>query len=128
MKDKMSDIHTNEADGIQSFLMEKITQLENELKELKKEKEMNNSELVEKAVEAAQAPAQPQRAIPYGPVPMSWNISQGSSSEGPIVILSVQTPMGDQVFFVNPAVGKQLGEALIKMSSASESGLVLPGA
>lgn len=86
-----------------------------------------NDELLKQAAEAAQqAPAQPTRAVPYGPVPMSWNVSQGHSSDGPIVIISVMTPEGDKVFFLKPEIGKQLGEALVKMSSASDSGLILP--
>lgn len=88
---------------------------------------MNDADLVKQAVEAAQqAPQAPQRPVPYGPVPMSWNVSQGQSSDGPIVVISVQTPEGDKVFFLQPAIGKQLGEALVKMSTATDSGLILP--
>lgn len=88
---------------------------------------MNDKELLKQAVEAAQqAPQQPVRPVPYGPVPMSWNVSQGQGSEGPIVVVQVQTPEGDKVFFLAPSIAKQIGEAIIKMSSASESGLLLP--
>src|ERR1041384_1992568 len=107
----MSDIHTNEPDGVHTFLVEKIKKLEKELKALK-ENTMNDADLVKQAAAAAQAPAPPQRPIPYGPVPMSWNISQANSQEGQLVVISVMTPMGDQVFFLKPEVGKQLGEAL----------------
>lgn len=89
---------------------------------------MNDSELVKQAVEAAsQAPAVPQRAVPYGPVPMSWNVSQTQSNEGQtLVVIHIQTPEGDKVFFLAPSVGKQLGDAIVKMSSAADSGLIIP--
>jgi len=88
---------------------------------------MNDADILKRAAEvAAQAPATPGRAIPYAPVPMSWNVSQGQSSEGPIIVISVQTPEGDKVFFLQPSIGKQLGEALVRLSSASDSGLILP--
>ena len=89
---------------------------------------MNDTDLVKQAVEAAkQAPTVPQRAVPYGPVPMSWNVSQAQTNEGhPVVVIQIQTPEGDKVFFIQPAIGKQIGEALIKLSTASDSGLILP--
>lgn len=92
------------------------------------ENTMNDAELIEKAVEAAQqAPQVPQRAVPFGPVPMSWNISQGNNNEGqPIVVIHVATPEGDKVFFLQPSIAKKIGEALVKQGSASESGLIIP--
>lgn len=66
------------------------------------------------------------RSIPYGPVPMAWQVSQGQSPEGLLIVLHIQTPEGDKVFFLQPDHGKQLGEALIRLSSASDSGLILP--
>lgn len=90
---------------------------------------MNDADLVRKAVAAAeQAPPVQTRAVPYGPVPMSWNVSQAQTNEGqPVVVIQVQTPEGDKVFFLQPSIGKQIGEALIKLSTASDSGLILPG-
>lgn len=66
------------------------------------------------------------REVPYSPVPMSWNISQGRRGEEDdlVVIIKVITPEGDKVFFLEPSFGKNLGEALIKMSEASEKGIV----
>lgn len=88
---------------------------------------MNDAELVKKAVEAAsQAPSTPSRAVPFGPVPMSWNVSQGQSNEGPVVVIHIQTPEGDKVFFLEPSIGKQIGEALVQLSSATNNGLILP--
>ena len=90
---------------------------------------MSDADLVRRAVEAAaEAPPVPTRAVPYGPVPMSWNVSQAQTNEGlPVVVIQIQTPEGDKVFFIQPAIGKQIGEALIKLSTASDSGLILPG-
>lgn len=68
----------------------------------------------------------PQRAVPYGPVPMSWSISQANSSGGPIVVIGVQTPMGDTVLFLEPKIAKQVGEAIIRFSIASENNLIIP--
>lgn len=89
---------------------------------------MSDSELVEQAVQAAtQAPPVSSRAVPYAPVPMSWNISQAKTNEGqPVVVIQIQTPEGDKVFFVQPDIGKQLGEALVRFSSAADSGLIIP--
>lgn len=92
---------------------------------------MNDAELVRKAVEAAaaevQTPQVPQRAVPFGPVPMSWNISQGNNNEGqPIVVIHVATPEGDKVFFLQPSIAKQIGEALVKQSTLAETGLIIP--
>ena len=86
-----------------------------------------NDELLKQAAEAASQVQQPVRAVPYGPVPMSWNISQAQGPEGQLVVIHVQTPEGDKVFFLQPSMGKQIGEALIKLSTASDSGLILPG-
>lgn len=93
----------------------------------KKDNEMNN-DLVQQAVEAAtQAPVAPARPVPFGPVPMSWNVSQAQTNEGQqLVVVSVMTPEGDKVFFLQPSVAKQIGDAILKMSSASDSGLILP--
>lgn len=91
---------------------------------------MSDADLVQKAVEAAQQAQQapvPQRAVPFGPVPMSWNISQGNSNEGqPIVVVHVATPEGDKVFFLAPGIAKQIGEALVKQSTLAETGLIIP--
>lgn len=88
---------------------------------------MNDADLLKQAVQAAQqAPAQPQRAVPFGPVPMSWNISQAQATEGMVVVVHVATPEGDKVFFLNPTIAKQIGEAMIKQSSLAESGLIVP--
>lgn len=94
----------------------------------KKDNEMNDTDLVKKAVEAAtQEPAAPARPVPFGPVPMSWNVSQAQTNEGqPLVVVSVMTPEGDKVFFLQPSIAKQIGDAILKMSSASDSGLILP--
>lgn len=93
----------------------------------KKDNEMNN-DLVQQAVEAAsQAPVAPARPVPYGPVPMSWNVSQAQTNEGqPLVVISIMTPEGDKIFFLQPSIAKQIGEAVLKMSSAADSGLILP--
>lgn len=90
---------------------------------------MSDSDLVKRAVEAAQqVPSVQPRPVPYGPVPMSWNVSQAQTNEGhPVVVVQIQTPEGDKVFFIQPSIGKQIGEALIKLSTASDSGLLLPG-
>lgn len=84
---------------------------------------MNEAEPVKMA---AETPPPPGRAVPYAPVPMSWSISQGNSSNGPVVVVSIQTPEGDKVFFIDPEIGKQIGEAIVKFSTASDSGLILP--
>lgn len=130
------DVHTNEEDGVHSYLVDRIRQLEEELKSyvpiVQEENEtmgtevLNNEETVEETTDVAppQEPTTPTRAVPYGPVPMSWNISHGQSDNGPVIVLSVQTPEGDKVFFLTPSVGTQLGEALVKLSSAAESDTV----
>ena len=64
------------------------------------------------------------RAIPFAPVPMSWRISQGRNGEQLLVIVNIQTPEGDKVFFLESTMGKQLGDAIIKMSEASEQGVI----
>lgn len=89
---------------------------------------MNDTDLVKQAIEAAsQAPQVPQRAVPFGPVPMSWNISQGNNNEGqPIVVIHIATPEGDKVFFLQPAIAKQIGEALVKQSTLADTGLIIP--
>lgn len=87
-----------------------------------------NNDLVQQAVEAAsQAPVAPARPVPYGPVPMSWNVSQAQTNEGqPLVVISIMSPEGDKIFFLQPSIAKQIGEAVLKMSSAADSGLILP--
>ena len=65
--------------------------------------------------------AETPRAVPYGPVPMSWTISQGSSSNGPIVVITVQTPSGDTSYFVVADVARQIGEALIQHAQNIEN-------
>lgn len=88
---------------------------------------MSDADLVQKAVLAAQqAPQQPQRQIPFGPVPMSWNISQAQSSGGTVVVVLVATPEGDKVFFLQPDMAKQIGEAILKQGSLAETGLIVP--
>lgn len=93
----------------------------------KKDNEMND-DLVKQAVEAAtQTPVAPARPVPFGPVPMSWNVSQAQTNEGQqLVVVSVMTPEGDKVFFLQPPIAKQIGDAILKMSSAADSGLILP--
>lgn len=60
----------------------------------------------------------PVRPVPFGPVPMSWNVSRGQNENGdPVVIIQVATPEGDKVFFLTAEVGKQLGEAITKIST-----------
>lgn len=88
---------------------------------------MNDSDLVKQAVESAQqASAVPQRPVPYGPVPMSWNISTAQTSESTVVVVQIATPEGDKVFFLAPGIAKQIGEAIMKQSSVAETGLILP--
>jgi hypothetical protein len=55
---------------------------------------------------------------------MSFSIYQSQGSEGMLVRLSIQTQEGDKVFFLEPATGKQLGEALLAMSEASANGIL----
>ena len=86
-----------------------------------------NDELLKKVVEAAeQTPEAPQRPVPFGPVPMSWNISQGSNGQQSFVVIHVATPEGDKVFFIEPNIAKQIGDAIVKQASLAESGLILP--
>lgn len=89
---------------------------------------MNDADLLKQAVEAAQQapPAPPARQIPFGPVPMSWNISQAQASEGVVIAVHIQTPEGDKVFFLAPSIGKQIGEALVHQSTLAETGLIVP--
>jgi hypothetical protein len=84
---------------------------------------MNDTDTVNEAVETTnQTLSAPQRAVPYSPVAMSWNISQGSSAEGPLVVVQIATPEGDKVFFLHPSIAKQIGEAILTQSSLAESG------
>lgn len=86
-----------------------------------------NDELLKQAVEEAeQTPAAPQRQVPYGPVPMSWNISTAQTSESTVVVVQIATPEGDKVFFLAPGIAKQIGDAIIKQSSVAETGLIIP--
>lgn len=58
------------------------------------------------------------KKIPYGPVPMIWNISQVKGSDGnPLIAVHIQTAEGDKNFFVNPSVALQIGEAINKLST-----------
>lgn len=58
------------------------------------------------------------KKVPYGPVPMIWNISQVKGSDGnPLIAVNIQTAEGDKIFYVNPSVALQIGEAIIKLST-----------
>lgn len=90
---------------------------------------MNQEEILKRAAEMATNPqtqAQPPQ-MPLGPVPMNWNIAQAQGPEGLLIVVSVQTQQGNTVFFLEPETGKKIGDALTRLSTAADSGLVLPG-
>lgn len=89
---------------------------------------MNQEEILKRAADiAANDRVQQPPQMPLGPVPMNWNIAQAQGPEGLLIVISVQTQQGNSVFFLEPDTGKKIGEALTRLSTAADSGLVLPG-
>lgn len=83
---------------------------------------MNQEEILKQAAQVASS--QPQ--MPVGPIPMNWSIAQAQGPNGLLIVVGIQTQQGNSVFFLEPDIGKKLGEALTRLSSAAETGLVIP--
>lgn len=93
------------------------------------EQKMMKEEILKQAEELATAAPQEQQQptpVPFGPVPMTWNLSQVQSSNGSLVVITVQTPQGNNIFFLDPNLAKQLAEAISKMSTMASTGLIIP--
>jgi hypothetical protein len=68
---------------------------------------------------------QPQ--MPVGPVPTMVNVAQAMAGDGQqLVMLTVSTPVGSAVYFLDGAAAVQIGNALCHAGKASAANLVLP--
>lgn len=57
--------------------------------------------------------------VPLTPVPTVISVAQGTGADGqPWVLMFFDTPLGRQVFHLQPDVAKTIGEGLVKLGSA----------
>lgn len=80
------------------------------------------------AEQAMGQPSQQHGKIPIQPLPMSVGMGQVQMPDGKMgVALMIGTPLGESTYFFGADEAKKIAEALLKASSASASGLVVPG-
>lgn len=61
------------------------------------------------------------------PVPTTFNVMQVMTNDGKTLAqLTVHTPSGSHVSFLDSEVAKAVGEALIQIAGMSAAGLLLP--
>lgn len=87
----------------------------------------DKDEILRRAAEAASnAQPQPPQVQPQ-PVPMAVQIGQGQMPDGGLaVVLIFQTPVGQNVFFLDANTAKSVSEGLQRYAQMSGSGLVVP--
>lgn len=84
---------------------------------------MNQKDILYRAAEAVN---QQTHTVPVQPVPMSFKIAQAQMPDGRMsIVLSVSTPVGEAVYFLEADQAKTIGETLQKAASAASSGLML---
>jgi len=65
--------------------------------------------------------------VELGPVPTLVVVGQAQGPDGNMVtILRISTPLGVQNYFLSPAHAESIGKALIEISMAARSNLVIP--
>lgn len=87
----------------------------------------------ETILKAAAQAAEQMQAAPQGPavqpqpVPLAVQVGQGQLPDGSLaVVLIMQTPVGQNVFFLPAENAKAIAQAMEKMATMSGSGLVVP--
>lgn len=77
---------------------------------------------------AAEAPTQQIPAVQPQPVPTSFNVAQViNNTTGDILAqISISTPTGTFVVFLDPASTRAVGQALVKIGDISATGLIIP--
>lgn len=61
------------------------------------------------------------------PVPTTFNVAQVQTTDGKMLAqLTMHTPTGTHVVFLDSVVAKAVGEALTQIASLSATGLLMP--
>lgn len=89
---------------------------------------MDKEKILKAAAQAAeQMHTGPQIAIQPQPVPLAVQVGQGQLPDGSLaVVLIMQTPVGQNVFFLPAENAKAVAAAIERIATMSGSGLVVP--
>lgn len=61
-------------------------------------------------------------------VPMSYNVGTGEANGQPILALTIYTPAGQTVVFMDPGAARNLAMILIEAAKAAGTRLIVPAA
>ena len=76
--------------------------------------------------QAQHHPPQPAGVMPQ-PVPMSVQVGQSTGPDGkPLVMLILQTPVGQGVYFFDPDGANQIAAAITDAARVAKTGLEIP--
>ena len=87
---------------------------------------MEDQRIDELAARAAAKNIAQVQGVQPAPLPTIFNLGQAQGGGKNFVMLQVQTPAGQAVYFIDGASAEGLGENLIRMGAAVKAGLVMP--